>query len=317
MVALALSQLEFDPADLVLSVLAEHEQMYDVERGLRSIFGAEITVVQLEPTSSQADTVYQTLQRLDYSGPIFIKDADNSFACRPPSPDDNVVCVASLHDFDEINARNKCYVEADHTGQIVNIREKTVISDTFGVGGYHFASSDQFVSSWREVQQLKTSSEIYVSDLIGWLVSHGTSFFVEAVQNYSDWGTLNDWARFLRRNRAIFVALDGLVFERGYEHFLPRFEQVRVNLDVAAMLSDEARRGNSVVYLSIRPESVRQQTERQIKAAGLPNGQLVMGCADAPWTLAGAPHPAIPAGSVEAVEALPGDPHLQDKVQRR
>lgn len=317
MLALAVSGIRIGLEDLVVTILREHEEKYRVQHGLEAAFGRPLRVVILdEPTRSQPETVAKTLEALQLSEPFLVKDSDNTFVVDDVAHETNYVCVDSLNNYDQINPRNKSYLQVDHKGVVTNIREKVVISDLFSVGGYSFLAPEQFLAYYRRLAQ-KTSEwqrELYISDIIGAMILDGIPFRARQITGYQDWGTITEWRRSLLSRKTYFVLLDGFVFERGSEHFRPAFDEVQANPGAVTAVQELAERGHSFIYLSIRPPSLAAVTERQLSAAGLPSARVVYGCPISSWVMLTAPHPTLPFQTSHALELLPDDPHLLGKL---
>lgn len=318
MLCLAISGLEMSLNDLVVTILREHESAYQVTAGLEKAFGRPVCVVVLdEQTRSQADTVDQTLAALGLDEPFLVKDSDGYFTLDHLVQDDNYVCVESLNNFDSINPRNKSYLQVDMHGIVTNIREKVVISDLFNVGGYYFTSPEQFRAFYRRLSrdQAAWDREIYISDVIGAMILQGIPFRTRRTQGYKDWGTIREWQRALLDQKAYFVLLDGFVFERGSEFFSPLFGDVRPNPAAVEAVRSLAAKGHHVTYLSIRPETLADQTLQQMRSAGLPCGSVVWNCPAARWVLLTAPHATLPFVTSQAIELHPDDPNLTETIE--
>jgi hypothetical protein len=313
----SVSGLNIDPSDLVVTVLAEHEQKYHLREGLRTAFGHPVTIVVLDtPTKSQSETVARTLEVIECKGPFLVKDSDNRFALELNGEKENFVSVASLNDFDSINPRNKSYVQVDHTDTISNIREKVVISDLFSVGGYGFSDADQYMKYYNQLTAASAewNREVYLSDLIGAMILDGVPFRAKRVTQYVDWGTIHEWRRALAGARTFFVSLDGFVFERGSPYFQPRFEAVKPLAGGVETVQALVARGHAVIYLSIRPDSLNQLTAAQMSQAGLPMGQVIYNCPVGNWTIVTAPHDSLPIATSNSYEIEPGDPNVLSKL---
>jgi dTDP-glucose pyrophosphorylase len=317
MLTLAVSGLEVDLEDIVVVILREHDEQYSARRGICDAFGRDMNIVVLEErTSSQAETVAEALQSLSLDEAFLVKDSDNCFDLAEIEADHDYVSVDSLNNHDLINPRNKSYVQVDHNGLITNIREKEVISDLFSVGGYFFTSPEQFLETYAGLTDMNSSwgRELYISDIVGALILEGTPVTPRRVEGYQDWGTIQEWRRTLLASRTIFVALDGFVFERGSEHFSPRFSEVKVNQAVVDELHRISQHGHSVVLLSIRPKAQRELTEQQLAEVGLSDLQVVYDCHSTAWRMVGAPHAVLPFNTVEAIELEAHDPNLSEKL---
>ncbi|HEY0192778.1 MAG TPA: hypothetical protein VGC42_16780 [Kofleriaceae bacterium] len=317
MLALAVSGLGVDPADLIVTILGEHEAKYRVRQGLEAAFGQPIRVVVLdEPTRSQPETVARTLEAVKLDEPFLIKDSDNTFVVDGLAQETNYVCVDSLNNYDQINPRNKSYLQVDHKDVVTNIREKVVISDLFSVGGYSFLDPAQFLDHYRRLSRhtAEWQRELYVSDIIGAMILEGVPFRARRITGYQDWGTIVEWRRALLSRKTYFVLVDGFLFERGSAYFHPAFADVKPHPAAIDATADLVRRGHSVIYLSIRPSSLAAVTERQLTEAGLPSARVVYGCPISTWTMLTAPDPTLPFVTSHALELPPDDPNLNGKL---
>lgn len=315
MVALAVEGLEVDAASIAVVILREHEERFAVSDGLRRAIGPGVrTVILDESTSSQVETVSAALERLGVREPFLVKDSDGTFCLSDLEQPTGYVSVESLSSFDSVNARNKSYVEVDSNGMISNIREKDVISDLFSVGGYYFTDPEAFIETHRALASDVAAGELHVSDVIASLLLGGAPFAARRVTGYRDWGTVHEWRHALLDARTLFVLVDGFLLERGSEYFAPTFEHVQPNPRAVEAVQEAARRGRSVVYLSIRPAALRGLTETQLLMAGVPQGQLVFDCPLTGWTLVGAPEPSLPFTTVHALELSADDPNVVEKL---
>lgn len=317
MLCLAVAGIPAPLDDLIFTVLREHEDKYQVTQGLQAAFGTPVRVVVLdEPTASQPETVAKTLEATRLSEPFLIKDSDNTFVVEDLVQETNYVCVDSLNNYDQINPRNKSYLQVNHKGVITNIREKVVISDLFSVGGYCFLHPEQFLGYYHRLSERKADwqRELYISDIIGAMILEGQPFQARQIKGYQDWGTITEWRRSLLSRKTYFALLDGFVFERGSEFFRPAFADTQANPAAVAAVKELASRGHTIIYLSIRPPALTEITAKQLAAAGLPEGRVIYGCPISPWVTVTSPHPTLPFQTGQAVELAPDDPNLLAKL---
>ncbi|MXO60721.1 hypothetical protein GRI89_14355 [Altererythrobacter salegens] len=320
MVRKAIEGLNVPAEDLIFTILREHEAEFGAIAGLHRAFGPNIKCIVLEmPTRSQSETVAETLKQAEIQEPFLVKDSDNYFSLDWIEDDLNYVSVASLNDFDHINARNKSYVQVDQEGLIRNIREKNVISDLFSVGGYYFVDPDEFLSCFEELSSVgnEAISEIYLSEIIGSMILRGHAFKTKKALNYRDWGTINEWREELERRRLYLVAVDGFVFERGSSFFSPLFHEVKSNPQAIEVIKKMNSLGQSIIYLSVRPGELEDMTKQQIRELGLPDAPIVFNCGVAPWALLTSPHATLPFITSRSAELDPNDFNLLDKLELR
>jgi hypothetical protein len=316
MLCLAVAGLQMPLDDLVVTILREHEEQFDIVAGLKEAFGRPVNVAILDQrTGSQSETVARTIEHLDLKEPFLVKDSDGTFKLDDLQQEDNYVCVDSLNNFDSINPRNKSYLQVDHKGIVTNIREKVVISDLFNVGGYFFTSPERFLEFYKRLSgDANWNREISLSDVIGAMILEGIPFHARRTTEYQDWGTVREWRRALLAQKAFFVSLDGFVFERGSQFFSPRFQDVKPNPSAVEAIRSIANEGHKVVYLSIRPQACEALTMSQIEAAGLPHGPVLWNCPIAKWVMVTSPHPTLPLLTSQAIEIQPNESNLLEAI---
>lgn len=318
MVVRAVEGLGVAPDQLVVTLLREQETQFGAVAGLERAFGQPVQCVILDnPTASQSETVAETLRRADITESFLIKDSDNYFELDTLDENFNYITVASLNDFDMINARNKSYVQVDQDSIVTNIREKRVISDLFSVGGYFFRSPAEFLDTFDALSSgaRGLESELYVSEIIGHMILNGESFQAKRARHYQDWGTVHEWRTKLEQRRVFLVSVDGFLFERGSPHFAPAFADVAANPLAVETVLRMAASQQTIIYLSIRPPELEAMTRAQLAARGLPEAQIIFGCGVAQWSLVTSSHPSLPFDTSRAFEIDPADVNLQEKLE--
>lgn len=153
---------------VVIGVLQEHvnlqcggepeailDALADGPLHLRSI---EIVLVVIEKeTIDQVQTIERILKAASVTGPIFLKDCDNQFAC-PVHAINGVATLEITKDVLSISIpAGKSYVSLTHSGVITNIVEKVILGNTFCVGGYSFASASAFKAKFRSAANTNNS----------------------------------------------------------------------------------------------------------------------------------------------------------------
>lgn len=317
MVVRAVEGLNRKREDFVFTILRSHEELFGASKGLEHAFGGKVECLILdEPTKSQSETVARTLEACRIEGPFLVKDSDNFFELVNVEEPFNYISVSSLNDFDMINARNKSYVQVDQENTVLGIREKHVISDLFSVGGYYFQSGKEFLDAFNKLSgsDRLEAGELYISEIISYMILEGAAFQTKRALRYQDWGTVHEWRQELSRRRMFLVSLDGFVFERGSAHFAPSFADAQPHAEAVDALRQMADRKQTIIYLSIRPESLRDMTEQQLQRHGLPPGPIIFGCGVAQWSLVTSSHSSLPFTTAHALELAPDDTNLLEKL---
>lgn len=177
--------------NIYFTILRKHAEAYDIDKLLELQFKrlglekAKIVVLD-NPTSTQAETVVETIQRENITGSIFIKDADGYFSAEVFP--ENGVAVYPLEQLNLVNPRNKSYVAVDDMQHITNIIEKRIVSNLFNVGGYCFENVEDFLEVYSTHAEL---GHIYLSHLIYSMLLEGYTFRPVKVTEYNDWNIVN------------------------------------------------------------------------------------------------------------------------------
>lgn len=174
---------------IYFSIIRKHEERFFVCDSLymqcRRLSLKNVKIVILDqPTSDQVETVYQTIQKEDICGSIFVKDGDSFFELE--DLEYNGVAVYPIEGLDYLDPRNKSYVAIDDMHYITNIIEKSVIGHYISAGGYAFEDSNVFCR-YRDL--LRGYGRLYLSHIIYAMLLDGYSFRPMEVSNYRDWGT--------------------------------------------------------------------------------------------------------------------------------
>ena len=300
----SIRHLEVAPSDIIVAILRRHEDALGATDGIHRMLGKEVRVLVFEePTRSQSETVFKMINSAEVDEPFLIKDSDNAFFLDEIEQDFNYICVESLNNFEEINPRNKSYVQLDSNHLVTAIKEKVVISDCFCVGGYYFTNPEAFCQTYKKLvaQFVDGAQELYISDIIGAMLLDDVPFFTRKARGYVDWGTIREWHNFHRHLRTYFLNLDGVVFESGSPFFHPKYSEVKPNLEVVAELLKLQKEGNQIIFVSERDESWRDETEAALAALDFKSFILVMGCRNTQYILVNACLPQSPYPSARAV----------------
>jgi hypothetical protein len=266
--------------EIVLISLAAIEETHHFSEILTSRItelsgGIPCTCVLLEnSTSSQSETVAEGLKQIKGDFAFVVKDSDNQFTYT--AAEGNSIAVSDLNSVGLINAKNKSYVEVNKDQKVTNIVEKKVISNLFCVGAYSFRSSKEFLDYYGRCDKL--SGELYISGLIHMMLLDGISFSTRVVDQYTDWGTLEDWDRFKSQYATLFVDIDGTLVYNSGQFFEPKWgdtEAIVENVDALRELYDS---GNvEIILTTSRKTSFRAATEAQLERLGIKYHQIIYG----------------------------------------
>ena len=159
-------------------MLYEHELKYNIAEKItvarkfnKKLLDTEVIFKFLDiPTSSQTETIYNTIIEYNIKGPIFIKDADNTCTCEGQIKG-NTVLVYPLENTPIVDPQHKSYVNVDDQNFVVNIIEKRVVSNLFNCGGYSFTDAALFKTAYEALLGYEDiANHMYISHIIYWLI---------------------------------------------------------------------------------------------------------------------------------------------------
>ena len=260
--------------NVTIAILKQHNEMFNAENKLRDAFGDKVNIVVLdEPTSGPADTVYQAIMNSEYFftsvSPMLIKDCDGFYDT--DLVDGNAIYVSKLSKNPDIrNAPAKSYTITNEQGIITSVVEKQIVSNSFCVGGYQFASIGEYVDTFEKLKDNATS-EIFVSNIIDYMISNGAVFNEKEVENFIDVGTADDWFKF-NNKPTYFCDIDGTIVKTKDFHDDP-YEPIQKNVD--ALLKEQAR-GCKLVFVTARKKKYEEYTNHILTEMGFVNYVLVM-----------------------------------------
>jgi len=260
--------------NVTIAILKQHNEMFNAENKLREAFGDKVNIVVLDkPTSGPADTVYQAIMNSEYFftsvSPMLIKDCDGFYDT--DLVDGNAIYVSKLSKNPDIrNAPAKSYTITNEQGIITSVVEKQIVSNSFCVGGYQFASIGEYVDTFEKLKGNATS-EIFVSNIIDYMISNGAIFNEKEVENFIDVGTADDWFKF-NNKPTYFCDIDGTIVKTKDFHDDP-YEPIQKNVD--ALLKEQAR-GCKLVFVTARKKKYEEYTNKILTEMGFVNYVLVM-----------------------------------------
>ena len=266
--------------NIVFIYLQEHEDKFHFLRGFvreLSKLGIYkyITCPLNEKTKDVVESVSIAIEKYNISGPILIKDPDAFFSCSN-IVSGNFVFYSNLKNVGLIKPHSKSYITIDENNIITNIVEKSVVSQTFCVGGYLFEDAEKFMEIVRSLKTIK--AERYISDIICAAILYKKLIFkgIE-IFDFEDWGTLEEWNIYQKRFVTLFVDIDGVIVENASNHFPPYVGESGPLKENVEYLESLSKSRVEIVFTTSRNEEYRKETESQLKELGLEYKQLIMG----------------------------------------
>ena len=147
---------------------------------IHGLSNADIVVLD-SPTSSQPETIYQTIRQRNITGSIFIKDADCYLEGEVSRQ--NSLAIYPLESLRWVNPQDKSYVSVDDMFYVTNIIEKRIVSHYFTAGGYCFENASQYCSYYKLLAEQKG---IYLSHIVYAMLLDGYTFRPIKINKYID-----------------------------------------------------------------------------------------------------------------------------------
>lgn len=276
----AIRNLPLDRFESVVFIgLTAHDAEYSFVDSLKIQF-AEIdiqdkarVVLLDERTRNQPETVYKGLLKSGITGSIYIKDSDNQFTT--DLAEGNFISFLDLHTLDQVNARNKSYVELNDDGFVVNIVEKRIVSSKFCAGGYGFESVQSYIHTY---EKLSSNDDLYISHLIYQMLLDGDRFKGVEVDGYSDWGTIKEWNAYKAQYTTLFVDLDGTLVMNSGQYAHPRWGETEgIDKNIRAINALHTTGKVEIILTTSRKEEFRQVTLDQLERLGICYDNIIFG----------------------------------------
>lgn len=232
-------------------------------------FKRQIHIVELEQqTNSQSETIYKFLEKTNITGSLLIKDSDGFFEAKNFT--NNCLCYCSMVNYDLVSPENKSYIIFDEQNRVLNVAEKQIISKYFCVGGYFLENLEIFKEIYQKFKHLEEISELYVSSIINYMLLNEEIFESKCVKNFKDWGTLQDWQKYISNYNTYFIDIDGVIFENSSRYFLPKWGESKPLVDNIETIKTLYNKGtNQIILTTARTEEFRLDTINQLEKYGI------------------------------------------------
>jgi len=277
-----LAPFDFNEYDrIVITVLKEHEEKYNISTVINQIFGDIVELCVLEQkTYSAVETVRQTIQKMNLVGHLTIKDSDGVIQSDFPLSK-NYVCGCKVDQFNIREIHNKSFVIHNENNVVLDIQEKNIVSDVVCLGVYS-VSVDDFISAYESIQKsmaYRYEGEMYISHIISYLISNGVAFECQYVEDFKDWGTLEVWKTEQNKYKTYFFDIDGVFLyntgKYGVRNWYNSLDPIEENIEILKHLSDE---GHQIIFTTSRSKDALQFFKEMLDSRGIKYKQIITDC---------------------------------------
>jgi hypothetical protein len=258
-----------------IAILKEHDEKYDSFQILRDVFSDNVNIIILEsPTRGPAETVFKCLQNTEICGDFLVKDCDSFFDFELESG--NIVYTSKIKDNPNLtNISQLGFVVSNEQNLITSLVEKQIVSDSFCVGGYQFSSKQKFIEAFNAL--INDTKELYISNVIDYLILNNEIFVEREVKNYINVGTSKEWFDF-NNKPTIFCDIDGVLIENqapfGNKKYGTNFSALPKNVNV---LKKYLKNDSLIIFTTARPDKYFNVTRNVLNELGFETCPLIMG----------------------------------------
>ena len=273
---------------IIVTIISKQQLEYEAElilhQALKNIKNLEVCILD-EQTSCAAETVSETIKKMKISGSIVVKDSDNSVIFTSPKNGGNyIVSYDIIKHPDVSNIPGKSFVKVNEQDIVLSIVEKTVVSNRICLGVYAFSDASQFQQSYEELKQLNLEGELYLSQVISFMIDKRKEVFysIEAA-DFQDWGTLKEWRNVQCRMATYFCDIDGVLFYNRGKYGSANWDNCSEPLiDNIATVIELQKNGAQIIMTTSRPEVYRESLLKQLESFGIRPYAIIMGLNHAP-----------------------------------
>jgi hypothetical protein len=271
---------------IIITIVKDHSEKYDAKLILDQIFdlknNQKIEILELEDfTSSQSETVYETLIKKSISGNFVVKDSDNMVKMEKNENSEFIVGL-DINKFEKeiYRLKSKSFLIVNDQNIVVDIIEKKIRSEKICLGVYGFSDPEKFIEAYKVLSENKIQKEIYLSHIISYLIGTKRSVYnyIET-SNFEDWGTLQDWRITQNKHSTYFVDIDGVVLENrgkyGQENWSNSLPVINDNLKVLKELFDT---GGQIVFTTCRSDGDLVEFKKLLNDNGIIAHAFVTKC---------------------------------------
>lgn len=214
---------------LAVTILQQHQERYQAATVLKQLieqkykqrykFTSFEIVCLSEPTTSAAQTVAHTIteltknpehKRFSNKHRLTIKDCDSVVEFEVNEDDISVVGV-DLQDQDVRDVAAKSFIVYTGDNIVTDIVEKSVISNIVCTGVYGFQSAVAFLHAYSALRLYRPQEELYVSQVMQYMITNGYMPRLQFAKRFEDWGTLERWRDEQARHKTYFWDIDGVI----------------------------------------------------------------------------------------------------------
>lgn len=284
MVEKAIAGINTDLFDrIIITIVKPHDDKYEANLIMHQVFAndSRVEICMLDDfTSCASETVALTVEKMNITGSVVIKDSDNCVYVNIPDNIKNEIVGYDLQTHPDItNIPGKSFLVINSHNIIQDIIEKRIVSNIICLGVYCFSDIADFMRAYEQLKNSQITGEMYLSHVISFLIAQNKCVFeCNMAYGYDDWGTLNEWKQVQNNYRTYFVDVDGVIIKNSGKYGKINWSNNNTLLEENVnALKKLQERGAQIVITTSRTEEYRQDLEKILTAAGIKPYAILMG----------------------------------------
>ena len=228
--------LDFDVSlfdRIIISISEKDDRSFNIANHLyleAKQYGVSLEICKIsEETFGPADAVYKTCAKMNVSGSIVIKDSHTSSKFVFPTTDNFIVGLNVFKCANDINnLKSKSFIVTNENNLVLDIIEKSLKSDTIGVGVYGIEDVMDFYTAFSSLNKSEYEfDKIYMSHIISYLIgAKKANFYLVDAIAFDSFATQYEWNLFKNRCSSYFVNAS-ILFDSNGHLITKSLEQIR------------------------------------------------------------------------------------------
>lgn len=268
---------------IIITIVKPHDDKYESNLIMHQVFAdnPKVEICMLDDfTSSASETIALTIEKMNVTGGVVIKDSDNCVHTTIPNTIKNEIVGYDLQLHQNVtNIPGKSFLIVNNQNIVQDIIEKRIVSNIICLGVYCFADIADFKWAYNQLKENNISGEMYISHVISFLIAQNRCVFeCNMADGYDDWGTLTEWKQVQKDYRTYFVDVDGVIMKNSGKYGTVNWSNNHTYLDgnIDALKRLQSR-GAQIVITTSRPAEYRPDLEKLLSDVGIKPYAILMG----------------------------------------
>lgn len=255
---------------IIITIVKPHDEKYESKLIMEQVFKSnpKIEICMLDDfTWSASETINLTLEKMNVSGSIVIKDSDNCVHTQIPDNIKNAVVWYDLRKHPDIsNIPWKSFLVINEQNIIQDIIEKDIVSNIICLWVYSFENCEDFKWAYNEFKNNNIQWEMYISHIISYLIAQNKCVFECNIATwYDDRWTLIERKQLQKNCRTYFVDFDWVLIKNSGRYGTINWHNNKVFLEENIQSIIELQnKWAQIVITTSRTEEFRKNLEEML-----------------------------------------------------